>query len=103
MDKVETLRYYCRGFLGIPPIDKLMSENSSFRQGMHIAFRLGTELTVATIIGGLIGYALDDLLGTKPWGLVICVTFGVTAGCLNVYRVAMSMTIDGNEKNNDLE
>ena len=80
-----------------------MSENSSFRQGMHIAFRLGTELTVATIIGGLIGYALDDLLGTKPWGLLICVTLGVTAGCLNVYRVAMSMTIDDNDKNNDLE
>jgi ATP synthase protein I len=97
------LRYYLRGFLGTPPSNKLMSENSSFRQGMHIAFRLGTELTVATIIGGLIGYALDDLLGTKPWGLVICVTFGVTAGCLNVYRIAMSMTIDDNDKNNDLE
>ena len=70
---------------------------------MQIAFRLGTELTVATIIGGLIGYALDDLLGTKPWGLVICLTFGVAAGCLSVYRVAMSMTIDDNDKNNDLE
>jgi ATP synthase protein I len=80
-----------------------MSNKNGFRQGMQIAFRLGTELTVATIIGGLIGYALDDLLGTKPWGLVICVTFGVTAGCLNVYRVAMSMTIDDNDKNNDLE
>ena len=80
-----------------------MSDNNGFRQGMQIAFRLGTELTVATIIGGLIGYALDDLLGTKPWGLVICVTFGVAAGCLSVYRVAMSMTIDDNDKNNDLE
>jgi ATP synthase protein I len=80
-----------------------MSDNNGFRQGMQIAFRLGTELTVATIIGGLIGYALDDLLGTKPWGLVICLTFGVAAGCLSVYRVAMSMTIDDNDKNNDLE
>ena len=80
-----------------------MSNNNGFRQGMQIAFRLGTELTVATIIGGLIGYALDDLLGTKPWGLVICLTFGVAAGCLSVYRVAMSMTIDDNDKNNDLE
>ena len=45
-----------------------MSENSGFRQGMQVAFRLGTELTVATIIGGLLGYALDTFSGTKPWG-----------------------------------
>ena len=35
---------------------KLMSENNGLRQGMQIAFRLGTELTVATLMGALLGY-----------------------------------------------
>ncbi|MBT5470537.1 MAG: ATP synthase subunit I [Nitrospina sp.] len=78
-----------------------MSENSGFRQGMQIAFRLGTELTVATIIGGLLGYALDSFFGTKPWGLVVGVVLGSAAGCLAVYRVAMTLTIEDEDKNND--
>ena len=78
-----------------------MSENNGLRQGMQIAFRLGTELTVATIIGGLLGYALDSFFGTKPWGLVVGVVLGSAAGCLAVYRVAMTLTIEDEDKNND--
>ena len=80
-----------------------MSENSGFRQGMQVAFRLGTELTVATIIGGLLGYALDNFFGTKPWGLVVGILLGSAAGCLAVYRVAMTLTVEEDETNNDLE
>jgi ATP synthase protein I len=80
-----------------------MSENSGFRQGMQVAFRLGTELTVATIIGGLLGYALDSFFGTKPWGMVIGILLGSAAGCLAVYRVAMTLTIEEDDMNNDLE
>jgi ATP synthase protein I len=80
-----------------------MSGNSGFRQGMQVAFRLGTELTVATIIGGLLGYALDNFFGTKPWWLVVGVVLGVAAGCLAVYRVAMTLIIEEEETNKDLE
>jgi ATP synthase protein I len=80
-----------------------MSENSGFRQGMQVAFRLGTELTVATIIGGLLGYALDSFFGTKPWGMVLGIVLGSAAGCLAVYRVAMTLTIEEDDTNNDLE
>ena len=80
-----------------------MSENSGFRQGMQVAFRLGTELTVATIIGGLLGFALDSFFGTKPWGMVIGILLGSAAGCLAVYRVAMTLTIEEDDTNNDLE
>jgi ATP synthase protein I len=80
-----------------------MSENSGFRQGMQVAFRLGTELTVATIIGGLLGYALDNFFGTKPWGLVVGILLGSAAGCLAVYRVAMTLTVEEDDTNNDLE
>ena len=80
-----------------------MSKNSGFRQGVQLAFRLGTELTVATIIGGLMGYALDSFFETKPWGLVVGVVFGVVAGCLGVYRVAMRMSTDNEDADNNLE
>jgi len=80
-----------------------MSKNSGFRQGMQVAFRLGTELTVATSIGGLLGYVLDNFFGTKPWGLVVGIVLGSAAGCLAVYRVAMTLTIEEDDTNNDLE
>ena len=70
---------------------------------MQVAFRLGTELTVATIIGGLLGYALDSFFGTKPWGLVVGIVLGSAAGCLAVYRVAMTLTLEEDDTNNDLE
>ena len=70
---------------------------------MQVAFRLGTELTVATIIGGLLGYALDNFFGTRPWGLVVGILLGSAAGCLAVYRVAMTLTIEEDDTNNDLE
>ena len=70
---------------------------------MQVAFRLGTELTVATITGDLLGYALDSFFGTKPWGMVIGILLGSAAGCLAVYRVAMTLTIEEDDTNNDLE
>ena len=79
---------------------KLMSKNNGLRQGMQIAFRLGTELMVATIIGALLGHALDRFFGTRPWGLAIGVIVGGAAGCLNVYRAAMLLTIEDDDDNN---
>jgi len=79
---------------------KLMSKNNGLRQGMQIAFRLGTELTVATVIGALLGHALDRFFGTRPWGLAIGVIVGGAAGCLNVYRAAMLLDMEDDGDNN---
>jgi ATP synthase protein I len=51
-------------------------------------------MTVAILIGALMGYALDYFLGTDPWFLAIGVLFGGAAGVLNVYRAAMEMQKD---------
>ena len=80
-----------------------MSKSSEFRQGLSIAFRLGTELTVAIMIGAVMGYALDYYFETEPWFLTIGVVMGGVAGCLNVYRISKNITVDDNEeKNNDV-
>ena len=74
--------------------------NNSLRQGMGIAFRLGTELVVTTMIGALIGYAVDYYFETKPWGILVGLIFGAAAGCLTVYRTAMTLQFD-EEDNGD--
>lgn len=71
-----------------------MSESNDLRQGLGVAFRLGTEMTVATLLGAGIGYGADQFFGTKPWGIVAGVILGGAAGMLNVYRAAQAMTED---------
>jgi ATP synthase protein I len=78
-----------------------MSKNNGFRQGMQIAFRLGTELTVATFIGAILGYGVDRFFGVRPWGLAVGVILGGAAGSLNVYRAAMSLTIEDENTEDD--
>ena len=78
-----------------------MNKGSEFRRGLSVAFRLGTELTVAVMIGAVMGYALDHYLATKPWFLAVGVVLGGAAGCLNVYRVANKITEDENRSNGD--
>ena len=69
-----------------------MNKGSEFRQGLSIAFRLGTELTVAVMIGAVMGYALDRYFDSKPWFLAAGVILGGAAGSLNVYRVSKEIT-----------
>ena len=78
-----------------------MSKNNGFRQGMQIAFRLGTELAVATFIGALLGYGVDKFFDISPWGLAVGVVLGGAAGSLNVYRAAMLMTEEQNKEDDN--
>ena len=76
-----------------------MNKGSEFRRGLSIAFRLGTELTVAVMIGAIMGYALDYYLSTKPWFLAIGVIMGGAAGSLNVYRIANNIAKEEDQSN----
>ncbi len=58
---------------------------------MGSAFRLGTELVAAVVVGTIIGFILDNWFGTKPWFIIIFFFVGVIAGILNVIRVAKKM------------
>ncbi len=78
-----------------------MSKGSGFRQGMGIAFRLGTEMMVSIFLGSVMGYAVDHFFETKPWGLVVGVLMGGIAGMLNVYRAAQEIQFDNENDNED--
>jgi ATP synthase protein I len=54
------------------------------------AFRIGTELVAAVIVGGGIGWLLDQWFGTR-WLIVPFLLLGMAAGFLNVFRHAREM------------
>ena len=59
-----------------------------------MAFRLSTEMVAGLVAGGIIGWVVDDLLGTKPWGLLTFFFLGMAAGILNVFRTAHKLAAD---------
>jgi len=62
------------------------SERDASKQGIGFAFRIGTELVSALIVGVGIGLLLDYWLDTKPWLLLVFFILGSAAGVLNVFR-----------------
>ena len=58
---------------------------------MGSAFKLGTELVSAVLVGTIIGFILDNWFGTKPWLIIIFFFLGAAAGMLNVIKTANKM------------
>ena len=55
---------------------------------MARGFRLSSELIAGVVVGALIGWGFDRLLSTSPFGLIVFVLLGFTAGVVNVIRSA---------------
>ena len=55
------------------------------------AFKLGTELIAAVIVGTIIGFILDNWFGTKPLLIILFFLFGSAAGIYNVIKTAKKM------------
>ena len=68
-----------------------LNENEKRGLFMGSAFRLGTELVAAVVVGTIIGFILDNWFDTKPWFIITFFFMGVIAGILNVIRVANNM------------
>ena len=51
-------------------------------------FQLSTELVTAVLVGAAVGWLIDRLLGTSPWGMIVFLLLGFAAGVLNVMRAA---------------
>ena len=64
------------------------NQNGSF---MGSAFKLGTELISAVLVGTIIGFILDNWFGTKPWLIIIFFFLGAAAGLMNVIKAANRM------------
>ena len=55
---------------------------------MAMGFRLSSELIAGVAVGALMGWGFDRLLSTSPFGLIVFVLVGFSAGVLNVVRSA---------------
>ena len=66
------------------PAPRSTADASALARG----FRLSTELVAGVLVGALLGWFLDRVLGISPWGLIVFVLLGFTAGVFNVVRVA---------------
>jgi ATP synthase protein I len=55
---------------------------------MAMGFRLSSELVVGVLAGAALGWGFDRLLSTSPWGLIVFLLLGFTAGVINVMRAA---------------
>jgi ATP synthase protein I len=63
-------------------------DDNARASAMALGFRLSSELIAGVAVGALLGWGFDRLLSTSPFGLIVFVLVGFTAGVLNVIRSA---------------
>ncbi|MFO1131303.1 MAG: AtpZ/AtpI family protein [Hyphomicrobiales bacterium] len=61
-----------------------LQDASAYARG----YKLVSEFAAGTLVGGLIGYGIDWLFGTLPFGLIIFLLLGFGAGFLSLARAA---------------
>ncbi len=54
--------------------------------GFSTAVKLSSEFIAAVVTGVALGYLIDFIFGTKPWGMVIFLLIGFAAAILNMLR-----------------
>ena len=64
-----------------------------------MALRYGAEFGASVFVGIMIGLGIDHFLGTKPWGLLTMMMFGLAAGVLGVVRAYKELTAAANPAN----
>jgi ATP synthase protein I len=62
--------------------------NRGGRTGYAQAFKLSSEFIAGIAVGIGIGWFVDRMAGTSPWGLIVFLLLGFGAGILNVLRSA---------------
>ncbi len=69
------------------------SEKANKKKGVFLgnAFKLGTELVAAVVVGTIIGFILDNWFDTKPVLIIVFFLFGAAAGIMNVFKAAKRM------------
>lgn len=64
-------------------------------QGVAYGFKIASEFVAGVLVGTAIGYGIDRLFGTTPFGLIVFLMIGFAAGVLNVVRGAAQATPGG--------
>jgi ATP synthase protein I len=71
-----------------PKTSEPRARSTSDSNALGQAFRLSAEFVSGVVAGGIVGWIVDRLAGTSPWGLIVCLILGFCAGMLNLMRAA---------------
>lgn len=69
--------------------------------GMAYAVKVSSEFIAGVVVGAAIGWLVDKLAGTSPWGLIVFLLLGFCAGVLNVLRTAGLIAVSKSERGVD--
>lgn len=65
--------------------------------GWALGIRYASDFSAAVIAGALVGLGFDKLVHTMPWGMLVGITLGFTAGVRNIIRTAKELSVDVDE------
>ena len=82
--------------IGRPAPTEPRPRSGADASAMARGFRLSSELVGGVLVGAVLGWALDRVLGISPWGMIVFVLLGFTAGVVNVIRAAGAGAAPGN-------
>jgi ATP synthase protein I len=68
------------------PARQERAEGAGGASGYGQAMKLSSEFIAGVAVGAGLGWGIDKLAGTSPWGLVVFLLLGFVAGVLNVLR-----------------
>ena len=74
--------------IGTDPSGNEQDKAQAKASAMAMGLRLSSELVAGVLVGAGLGWGFDRLLSTSPWGLIIFLLLGFTAGVINVMRTA---------------
>lgn len=69
--------------------------------GMAAGLKIASEFIAGVVVGALLGYGVDTLFGTRPFGLIILLMFGFAAGVMNVIRATAKGGTGGGSSQED--
>jgi ATP synthase protein I len=72
---------------------------TSMTSQIGTTYRVFVELLAGVLVGGGLGWLLDEQLGTRPWFLLGFLLLGVAAGFWNVIRTARRMAAQMDQSN----
>jgi ATP synthase protein I len=90
-DELERRRLQLEASLATRGPDGLKGEGKAKTgslAGYGQALKLSSEFIAGIVVGVGIGWMIDRLAGTSPWGLIVFLLLGFCAGVLNILRSA---------------
>jgi ATP synthase protein I len=65
--------------------------------GLSLGLRLATDFIAAVIVGAILGWGIDAIFHTAPWGLIVMLVLGFITGVRNVVRTAQTANQAGDK------